>query len=176
MGRHETARAPHDSKSISHRRDTDSVDASAEVEKETIEDASGENWDEAALTAIETMTHETDASIPMGAAARTALSGSALPKPDLSHADLHGADLHTADLSGTCLAKANLVEARLDQARLDNADLRGADLRSANLSEARLETANLYGAFFNQKTRLPFDKTEAIRRGMIYFELESGAD
>jgi len=163
MRRHGTPHAPTDEKSVAPK------EPAQTTEKEKIEDVSGENWDEAAINAIESMTHEETEEITANAKLP---ESEELPRPNLSNADLHGADLRTADLSGSILAKANLSEARLDRAKLNQADLRGADLRSCNLSEARLNGANLYGAFFNQKTRLPFDKAEAIRRGMIFFDVE----
>ena len=138
--------------------------------EEVIQDASGENWDEAALRAIESLTHPVKEDVKPNTKAPT--DEEEFPRPNLTRADLHGADLRTADLRGTILTKANLSEARLDKAKLNRADLRGADLRSCNLSEASLTGANLYGAFFNQKTRLPFDKAEAIRRGMIFFDVD----
>lgn len=163
MRRHGTPYAPTDEKHA------DQKEPAHANEREKIEDVSGENWDEAAITAIESMTHENSEPETLNSKLP---ESEELPRPNLSNADLHGADLRTADLSGSILAKANLSEARLDRAKLNKADLRGADLRSCNLSEARLNGANLYGAFFNQKTRLPFDKAEAIRRGMIFFDVE----
>lgn len=153
MRRDETPRSDHSGK---HR---------SEGGSEIIEDASGENWDNDALNAIESITYSSSSDTPL-------THEPLFPKPNLSHADLHGSDLRSADLSGTVLTKANLSEARLDHARLDDADLRGADLRSANLSEAHLNDTKLYGAFFNKKTLLPFDKGEAIRRGMVFFDIE----
>jgi len=90
---------------------------------------------------------------------------------DLSHSDLHGADLRHADLRNANLNKANLCEARLDKADLRGADLRGADLRSAHLAAARVQETRLHGAMFNQWTDLPFDKNEALKKGMIYLEI-----
>lgn len=165
MRRHETPHAHSKEKNGSTPEDPTHA-----PKREVIQDASGENWDEEAITAIESITHPISDSVqPNSPLSET----EELPRPNLTLADLHGADLRTADLSGSILAKANLSEARLDKAKLNKADLRGADLRSCNLSEAGLNGANLYGAFFNQKTRLPFDKAEALRRGMIFFDVES---
>jgi uncharacterized protein YjbI with pentapeptide repeats len=54
------------------------------------------------------------------------------------------------------------------RSRLRAANLSRADLRHADLADSDLDGADLRGARFNVQTRLPFDRDEALRRGMIF--------
>lgn len=79
--------------------------------------------------------------------------------------------LKSANLAGLRGSQAVFKEADLQSANLWGADLRGADLRGSNLQSADLrhsltQNALLSGALFNDDTRLPFSKAEAIQRGM----------
>jgi hypothetical protein len=79
--------------------------------------------------------------------------GANLDRTQLAHADLRGADLRGAKLKGAYLYKA---------------DLSGADLRGAELPDKmKLTHVNLAGAKFDEATALPFDRAEALERGMV---------
>jgi hypothetical protein len=75
----------------------------------------------------------------------------------IEDSDLTGANLSDAsgqmDYGGSRLRDANLSRAGLEWADLRDTDLSGADLR---------------GARFSPRTQLPFDRDEALRRGMVF--------
>jgi uncharacterized protein YjbI with pentapeptide repeats len=68
----------------------------------------------------------------------------------------------TAGVSGECADLRNAVLVRLfaDKANFKGARLDGAELRGAEVAQA----------VFDQHTLLPFAKTEALARGMIFQE------
>jgi hypothetical protein len=76
--------------------------------------------------------------------------------------EIADSDLTGADLSRT---SGQMVYRR---SRLRAANLSRADLHYADLAEADLDRADLRGARFNVRTRLPFDRDEALRRGMVF--------
>jgi hypothetical protein len=87
-------------------------------------------------------------------------------------ADLRGANFQNASitygrsettLQGADLRGANLYNASLYKVNLRYAKLEGADLRARMLYETALT-----GATFDDATKLPFSKREALARGMIY--------
>jgi uncharacterized protein YjbI with pentapeptide repeats len=105
--------------------------------------------------------------------------------------DLRGAYLFEADLHGVNLRGANLDRAHLSGANLRGADLRGANLSGAYLYKADLREADLRGATFNLRlhgadlhgvklegarvdtsTEFPFGREEAIRRGIVFLNIE----
>ena len=80
--------------------------------------------------------------------------------------------LAVVTVSGVAMAQGkDLRGLYLYGAQLKNVDLRGADLRGAvfskKLNGAELSRVNLSGAKFDEKTVLPFEETEALRRGMV---------
>lgn len=101
------------------------------------------------------------------------LSGGDLAAIDLSGKNMNEAQIDNVDLSGADLEKACLLRANLAYSDLGNANLKTADLRQSNLCFANLEAANLKGAdlagaYFNQQTQLPFTKSKAKERGMVF--------
>jgi uncharacterized protein YjbI with pentapeptide repeats len=82
------------------------------------------------------------------------LSSSNLRNADLSGASLVGAELRSAQFNGTRIAKTNFSEA----------DLRGVDLRYTR----DWKDANFQGARYDERTRLPFEISEARARGMVF--------
>lgn len=66
------------------------------------------------------------------------------------------------------LRYANFNRAKLQDASFRYADLRGVDFRGADLRYAAFTGAKLGGARFDGRTRLPFSKAEAQRRGMVF--------
>jgi hypothetical protein len=85
--------------------------------------------------------------------------------------DLRSRDLSGKDLRGFNLRGANLAEANLSRADLSESDLRGTDLWKANWDGTLFS-----GAFFYEKTRLPFELTTSKDLGMVslsYNQLDS---
>lgn len=74
------------------------------------------------------------------------LSGSVIPRTNLSHANLIGANLSGANLSGANLGMALLIGANMANSILRGAELFQADLAGADLTRADLTGANLSGA------------------------------
>lgn len=81
-------------------------------------------------------------------------------------------DLWGSDLKAAALSNSNLSGANLPRSVLSGADLTGADLSGANLIMAKLGDAKLQGAIFNERTILPFDRKEALRRGMVFVPMK----
>src|SRR5262249_15621925 len=97
---------------------------------------------------------------------------------DLRNANLYGANLMNARFKGADLRNAELASAILFGTDFDKADLRGANLEGVQFGEKgktiflpQLDTAfrptTLKGAKFDEKTVLPFDRSESLSRGMI---------
>lgn len=89
-------------------------------------------------------------------------------KADFSASMLKGADLHQA-----LLRYSNFREADLSEAQIVNADLTGTDLRQsrlfgANFSGSNLKDALVLGAYFDERTQLPFSRSEALALGMVW--------
>jgi uncharacterized protein YjbI with pentapeptide repeats len=115
------------------------------------------------------------------------LTGSDLPKAELSGVDLRGASLFAANLpeanlGAADLRGANLSEAFLTWANLSGADLRGTNLVGANLSEAflfradlreaDLFRANLVGANLAEANLCGTNLSEAFLRGAQLIETD----
>ncbi|MBU6154179.1 MAG: pentapeptide repeat-containing protein [Bdellovibrionales bacterium] len=83
-------------------------------------------------------------------------------------ASFHSANFRRAKMSGAKFRGSTFRDADLYLADLSFADLRDSDLRGADLGTSDLFGAQLSGAFFNFFTRLPFDRGEATRLGMIF--------
>jgi uncharacterized protein YjbI with pentapeptide repeats len=92
----------------------------------------------------------------------------------MSGAEIIGAKLIRADLVSTNLQGVNLSNSTLLATNLDSADLTGADLRGTDFGgndyfePSNLEHAWLKGAKFDARTKLPFSREEAIKRGMEF--------
>ena len=82
-------------------------------------------------------------------------------------------DLWGKDLKAAQLPLANMSGANLPRADLSGADLTGADLSGANMIMTKLTDTKLEGAIFNERTVLPFDRKEALRRGMIFVSMKA---
>lgn len=147
--------------------------------QQRIEDCSGTNWDNDAFRAVELSTVTEDAILSMYQNEQAIEwvdpvqedePTSDLPalRATLDGSDLSGCDLRNANLYGVSLTKVRFNGARLDHTDLQGSDLRGADLRGCNLQFANLKHAQLYSALFNERTKLPFSKDEAIQLGMNY--------
>lgn len=135
-------------------------------------DLSGANLSEAHLDGAELVL----ARLSHAELRRASLAGAHLSYANLHEADLKDIDLSNADLSFATLTQTDLRGARMFGANLENADLRAADLRGVNLINARLTRTELAGAIFNEATRLPFDRKEALDLGMIFMESDSQPD
>jgi uncharacterized protein YjbI with pentapeptide repeats len=99
------------------------------------------------------------------------LRGAYLFEAKLQNVDFRGANLNKTQLSRADLRGADFRGAKLTGAYLHKADLSGADLRGAELLSkaggAELNQVKLDGARFDATTQLPFDESEALRRGMV---------
>lgn len=99
-----------------------------------------------------------------------------------NYLDLRGAYLKATDWSESSLQEllatgtrfinvsfkgCDLRNANFWGALLQNVDFRKSDLRGANLELVALLMTQFKGAQFNNKTKLPFSKDEALKRGMI---------
>lgn len=102
-----------------------------------------------------------------------------LMEADLKEANLQGADfkeaiLRSSDFEGanlqktilsyaqmqyTNLQRANLQGANLRGANLRAADFQGADLRGADLTAANIEKTNFRGAIFDDRPKLPIQRS-----------------
>jgi uncharacterized protein YjbI with pentapeptide repeats len=82
-------------------------------------------------------------------------------------ADFNMASLRRTRFSGARFRGARFRDADFYFADLTFGDFSNADFRGADLSFADLFAADLQGAWFNAFTRLPFDRAEAVRRGMV---------
>ena len=82
-------------------------------------------------------------------------------------AKIIGANCFRSDFKDANLKNAKLQNSNMVGANFENADLSNANLKGAVLKLVNLEGANLENAQFNSKTILPFDKSEALERGMI---------
>jgi uncharacterized protein YjbI with pentapeptide repeats len=83
-------------------------------------------------------------------------------------ASFNSANLRRAKMEGGKFRGSSFRDADLYLADLSFADLRDSDLRGADLGNSDLFGSQLSGSFFNTFTRLPFDRTEAARLGMIF--------
>jgi uncharacterized protein YjbI with pentapeptide repeats len=83
-------------------------------------------------------------------------------------ADFNMASLRRTRFSGARFRGARFRDADFYFADLTFGDFSNADFRGADLWFADLFAADLRGAYFNSFTRLPFDRAEAVRRGMIF--------
>jgi len=83
-------------------------------------------------------------------------------------ANFNSATLRRSRWTGARLQGSGFRDADLYLTDFTFADLRDSDLRGADLTAADLFGAQLSGAFFNPFTRLPFDRSEAYRLGMIF--------
>ena len=121
-----------------------------------------------------------DPMAPLGARRDdTSLRHEYLYGANLAGADLSGEDLYRCQLGSADLLEADLRVAQLAGAYLFKADLRGSDLRgaifSSTLKGAELKQTRLAGARFDRTTALPFTTDEALRRGMVFVDVEEVA-
>ena len=152
--------------------------ASFEGSNLTLTDLSGANMRGARLARA----NLTQASFNNTTLAGASFEGARLIKTNLIGTNLTNANLRGAVAEEVALGGANLTGADLREANLKNANLRsvegaraqlrgsnldGADLRGAALAQADLGDVTVQGAKFNRRTTLPFDQTEAVRRGMV---------
>lgn len=89
------------------------------------------------------------------------------------HANFHLAILNNADLSAVRAYFSNFLSADLRNAKLWGADLRycdfeKSDLRGADLLNALVIGAKFSGAKFNDASKLPFSKEQALSKGMVW--------
>jgi hypothetical protein len=90
-------------------------------------------------------------------------TNSKLHRSKFTGANLEGARFFYSDLRG-----ASFERARLRAIIAVESNLRGCDFRGADLSDAELQLSPLEGALFDDTTKLPFDRAEAERRGMLW--------
>lgn len=100
---------------------------------------------------------------------------------DLRQTDFNGAVISAA-LDDTELEGARFIGADLRYSTFDNADFRGNDFLGADLRAVKfftqashqakvyrgLRSSQLAGAYFDEYTRFPFSREEALAAGMIY--------
>lgn len=117
------------------------------------------------------------------------LSGIHLEEARLSDANFHGgellhASLRKAELRNTIFALGDVSRANFEEAKMrgasfywtamEGANLKGSDLRDADLRGASLQNIDwdkktkFKNAVFDEDTWLPFDRSEAQKKGMIY--------
>ncbi len=101
------------------------------------------------------------------------LNGSSAASIDMSRAQARRSRMNRGIFKNGRFLKSNLRKSRMrysdfSGANFTDADMREANLKGANLSHANLEGANLKGAIFNGQTKLPFDRNNALERGMVY--------
>lgn len=88
---------------------------------------------------------------------------SSFVKANLTDARMVAVRAYRADFS-----YSNLSGANLSRSDLRFANFTQADLSEANLEGTLLDEAVFLGARFNQKTRLPFSRDQALQRGMTW--------
>lgn len=81
---------------------------------------------------------------------------------------LQGANFTEADLEESSFEGSDLRSTIFFSAKLYRANLRGCDLRSADFMGAKVESAQFEGAKFDAHTQLPFQRKEAISKGMTF--------
>lgn len=105
------------------------------------------------------------------------LAGGVFRSADASYVEFRGANLQKCDFTYTDLCMSDLTGSDLRLAFFVEADLRGArlveaDLRGACFHDCNLEGVNFSGARFDQKSRLPFDQSTALKMGLVYPDLK----
>ena len=124
--------------------------------------------------------HLENAYLPAVNLERANLIRASLQKANLWEANLQKVNLRDATLQEAILIRANLQEANLERAKLQEANLWEADLQKANLKDANLQkadlrdaklclaknwvTAQIYMAFWNEKTQWPDDFIRPCKR------------
>jgi uncharacterized protein YjbI with pentapeptide repeats len=83
-------------------------------------------------------------------------------------ADFNMARFDHARFNGSRFNGSNFRNANFYFADLTFANFEGSDFRGADLSFADLFATRLNGAYYDSFTRLPFDRAEATRQGMIF--------
>ncbi|MCB0420115.1 MAG: pentapeptide repeat-containing protein [Bdellovibrionales bacterium] len=83
------------------------------------------------------------------------------------NADLDNLILPFKNLEGENLENANLSFSDLRNANLRNANLCGAILCDTDLEYAEVIGANFQGAYYSERTKLPFDTETAKVKGMV---------
>jgi hypothetical protein len=95
-----------------------------------------------------------------------------LEKANLRGANFAGTSWYLGSITDSDLTGADLSstsgQMHYHRSRLRGASLARADLTYADLTDTDLTGAALRGARFSNRTRLPFDHDEALRRGMIF--------
>ena len=98
---------------------------------------------------------------------RSKLSGAQMRGARLRMAHLEGSDLSGADLSGADLRWSDLKNVNLKAADLTGALLQGADLVQADFTDAKIDGAQWKGAYYDDRTHLPFGKEKAASLGLV---------
>ena len=83
-------------------------------------------------------------------------------------ANLISSDFSAARAASASFFKSNLIGCKCNSADFFATDFREAHLESADFSNSVVAMAHFEGAFFNSFTKLPFSRSEAFRRGMIF--------
>lgn len=95
------------------------------------------------------------------------IAGVMLDSSRLRGAKFNGSDLFNLVVLDSDLSGADFRGSRVAGLTAWGSDFRGADFRGADISGARFFLSRLAGARFDEKTKLPFSRDEALRRGMV---------
>jgi uncharacterized protein YjbI with pentapeptide repeats len=103
------------------------------------------------------------------------VSGLFVKEVDFYGADFQSSGLRFSDFRNAILYRANISECRLNdssfvEANLFQCNLSKSDLRGCDFTSARVDGAQFTGARVDQTTLLPFDRSEALGRGMVWVD------
>lgn len=98
------------------------------------------------------------------------LSGSYLKGVSFAESDLQNLLANGTRFMKVSFQNCDLRRADFWGSFLFRSDFSGADLRGANLENTSLLLSHFTKAQFNHKTKLPFSKEEAIKKGMVFVD------
>lgn len=92
---------------------------------------------------------------------------------DFASLDFSSAELSSAVFNSSVLRKASFRNTDLRNATFANMEISNcsfdrADLRGATFTAVSFNNCSFWGAFYDDRTQLPFDANEAVAKGMTY--------
>ena len=91
-----------------------------------------------------------------------------LRKGSISQAILTNIQIKDSHFDGIDFTQTNFVNGVFIDSSFINCNFSNVNLKHANLESSFLGNSIFVGAIYNDQTKLPFSKEEAIKRGMIY--------
>lgn len=86
---------------------------------------------------------------------------------DFSFANIQGAKLIQVELENISFINANLKNVKFEDVIFTDCNFSFSDLRGAQFLNSHIGNSIFDGAIFDNDTKLPFSRSEAIKRGMI---------